>query len=329
MKTNRKVNLTVDSETIQSSRLDKWIMDQFKINKISITRSYLIQLIELGSVLVNGKMAKASYQVRNHDSIEIEIPTTQKTNLVATAIPLDIVYEDQDIIVVDKPSGLVVHPSAGHESDTLVNALLYHTRDLSMKNEERPGIVHRIDKETSGLLVIAKNDFAHEKLAQQFKDKTSHRIYFAIAEGQFKRPQGAITSYLARHPQDRKRQASIRKNNKIVDQYEGDFENGKWAVTHYKVIETVGTKSLVQLKLETGRTHQIRVHLSELGHPLFGDVVYGYPKIKYKKLDLKRFYLHAAELGFIHPRTEEKMLFKSEWPKVDQTHLKELGFKNV
>lgn len=331
MKTTLKINIKFDSEQ-PSLRLDKYIQDYLQKNTEdykSITRSFVNNLIDNGAIRVNDKLTKSSYVVKNKDQIEIFFPETKSTELKPTNIPLDIVYEDKDLIVINKPSGLVIHPAAGHEDDTLVNALLFHTNDLSMKNEMRPGIVHRIDKETSGLLVVAKNDQAHENLSAQFKNKTTHRIYYALVQGKFLKPSGSIKSYLARHPTDRKRYASVRENNKIITQFKEHFENGKWAVTHYKVMKTKGDYTLVRLQLETGRTHQIRVHLSENGHPLLGDVTYGFSKLKNQQLELKRFFLHAAELGFIHPTTQEEMKFSVDWPKEDLEFLKKMGFESV
>ncbi|MEK7355782.1 MAG: RluA family pseudouridine synthase, partial [Bdellovibrionota bacterium] len=227
--------------------------------------------------------------------------------------------EDSELLVVDKPAGLVVHPAYGHAQDTLVNALLHHTQDLSMGfNEQRPGLVHRIDKDTSGLLVIAKNEAAQRFIAMQFQAKTTHRLYLAIAFGRFAKESGTYSSYLKRHPDDRKRVASVPVNA------DGTSE-GKLAITHYRVIQYHSTGlSLVELRLETGRTHQIRVHLSENQHPIAGDDTYGgktrangLKAVHLRKTiqEMPRFALHAAELGFDHPTTHERMIFKAPWPK--------------
>lgn len=279
-------------------------------------------------VLINGKPAKVSQPVKNGQVVDIFLPELVTTELVPYNFKLDIIFEDSDVIVVNKPSGLVVHPAACHQQDTLVNALLHHTQQLSMKNELRPGIVHRIDKETSGLLVVAKNDKAHEKLAQQFKDKTSHRQYYALLDGQLPKQNGFCRSYLARHPVDRKRYASLKENNRIITESEADLQTGKWAVTHFTKIAQHSHMTYVKLKLETGRTHQIRVHMSELGLPLVGDLLYGFSQKKMKELSINRFYLHAAELGFTHPTTQKELIFKTPWPENDIKKLIEFGFTN-
>lgn len=322
MKTKSPLDVTV-TEDSEGIRLDKFLSSLEEINSRSLAQN----LIEKGCVTVNGKKAKASMAVSSGQKIEITLPELQPTELIPYDFKLDILFEDDDLIIVNKPAGLVVHPSAGHAQDTLVNALLAHTKNLSMKYEERPGIVHRIDKETSGLLVAAKNDFAHEALSAQFKNKTAHRIYYALVDKAILRPTGTCKSYLARHPVDRKRYASVRNNNKIISEFIEGFENGKWAVTHFTKIVQHGNMTYLRIKLETGRTHQIRVHLSELGHPLVGDLLYGYSAKKAKELGLRRFYLHAAELGIEHPRTKEFLSFKAPWPQADENKLAELGFK--
>jgi 23S rRNA pseudouridine1911/1915/1917 synthase len=313
------LKITADDE---GARLDKYLSSLEEMS----SRNYAKNLIDKNLVRVNSKSVKASYSLRLNDTVEVSLPELAPTDLVPYDFKLDIVFEDQDIIVVNKPSGLVVHPAAGHQQDTLVNALLFHTQELSMKNEMRPGIVHRIDKETSGLLVIAKNDNAHEKLSQQFKDKSMHRIYYALLDGQLAKPQGVCRSYLARHPVDRKRFSSIRDNHKIITDPEANLEYGKWAVTHFTKLAIHKKMTYVRLKLETGRTHQIRVHMNELTHSLVGDLTYGYSIKKMKELGLKRFFLHAAELGFVHPRTNEYVMFKVAWPKEDNDKLIEFGF---
>ncbi len=320
-----KTFIVADSEA--GLRLDKWLTQVEHIN----SRSFAQDLITKNLVLVDKLPAKASTLLKLNQTIEIHFPEATSVGLQPYDYKLDILFEDKDLLIINKPSGLVVHPAAGHEQDTLVNALIHYTQQLSMKNELRPGIVHRLDKETSGLLVVAKNDFAHENLALQFKNKTSHRIYYAVAEKEIKLPFGVIQSYLARHPVDRKRHSSVKENKKIVSKFDPEFIDGKWAVTHFKKLAVShADKNLyltyTKLKLETGRTHQIRVHLSENGNPLLGDVTYGASQAAVKKFHLQRFYLHAAELGFTHPRTEEKMLFKANWPAQDVLKLTELGF---
>ncbi len=298
-------------------RLDKFLSLHEKIR----TRTRAEFLISSEYVLVNGKSLKPSYSVKLEDAIVIKLPLEKTRTLEPVNIPLDVLFEDRDVIVVNKPAGMVVHPSAGHETNTLVNALLFHTRDLSMRfHEERPGIVHRIDKETSGLLVVAKNDLAHEKLIQQFQSRTVHRIYKAAAFGEFTMPSGRIESHLGRHPSDRKKFASV--------------PNGKWSATNYKVLKSSHNLSYIELKLETGRTHQIRVHMSEKGHPLVGDTLYGFSK-KLNSLrpaslqddikNLKRFMLHAEQLGFTHPSTQKWLQFEKAWPAEDLQHLENWG----
>lgn len=324
MKTKKQLRPTVSAEFV-GQRLDRFLTSLPEI----ISRSFAQDLIEKKLVFVEGKEARASLALKLDQLVEINLPEqATSSELIPYDFPLDIIFEDDDLIVVNKPSGLVIHPAAGHEQDTLVNALLHHTKNLSMKNEQRPGIVHRIDKETSGLLVIAKNDLAHEKLAQQFKNKTSHRIYHAIASGNLPKKTGVVQSYLARHSSDRKRYASVRVQNKIISKFDAEFENGKWAVTHFEKIAQSQSLSYVKLQLETGRTHQIRVHMSEMGHALVGDIQYGYSVQKYKSENLNRFYLHAAELGFVHPITNEKLLFKVAWPKEDQQKILSWGFSH-
>jgi 23S rRNA pseudouridine1911/1915/1917 synthase len=320
-----KITYTVPADYI-GVRLDKVLVDDAFFKDIISTRSYAQNMIEKGYIAINGERTKASYALKASDSIDIFIPEVKPTELVPYDYKLDIIFEDNDLIVINKPAGLVVHPSAGHEQNTLVNALLHHTKNLSMKNEERPGIVHRIDKETSGLLVVAKNDQAHDNLSIQFKNKTTHRIYYAIVEGRPRVGKGTIQTYLARHPNDRKRFSSVRTNNRIMTEFEEGFEKGKWAVTHYQTLQSSQSKSLVRVQLETGRTHQIRVHMSEMGHSLIGDMTYGFSAKKAKELGITRFYLHAAELGFTHPKTKEPMKFLIDWPKADFEKIKSWGF---
>jgi 23S rRNA pseudouridine1911/1915/1917 synthase len=291
------------------------------------TRSRAQQLIESGSVLLRQVAVKASYSVRTGDIFEVKLSCSsdEDQEILPADIPLDIVFEDADLIVINKPSGLVMHPAVGHRQDTLVNALLFHTQDLSMKfGDVRPGIVHRIDKETSGLVVVAKNDRSHEHLSQQFKARSIERLYEAISVGRCVRPQGRLCSYLARHPQDRQRYASIRDGDrKVIDDPTANLEHAKWAVTNYKVLKSNPQFTLFELKLETGRTHQIRVHLQELGYPILGDRTYGYDRkvksIKDRSVvqfveESRRFYLHAKVLGFVHPSTGQNMRFEQGWP---------------
>ncbi len=297
------------------------------------SRSKASLLIELQKVKIlspsgEPKLIKASYQTQVGDKFKIELPEEKvDIGLVPLELSLDILFEDKDLLVVNKPANLVVHPAHGHAQDTLVNALIHHTKDLSMGfGENRPGIVHRLDKETSGLLVIAKNNLTHEALAKQFKERTIHRVYWALVYGEMKQDSGKIVSYLARHPSDRKRFASVKKEDK-------DF--GKIAITNFKRVEySQKGFSLLELKLETGRTHQIRVHTSEHQHPIVGDVAYG-SKNRQKNLksaslkktieNLGRIALHAKELGFAHPTTQERMFFTTSLPNDLMKLFEEVG----
>lgn len=309
-------------------RLDKYLSLQSPI----ASRSRAEYLIDAGLVCVNGIPTKASYKLKPHDKVEVNLPPPKSSNLMPLDIPLDILFEDNDVIVVNKPPGLVVHPAAGHENDTLVNALMAHTKNLSMKfGEDRPGIVHRIDKETSGLLVIAKNDLAHQKLGDQFKARTINRLYEAVCLGSPKSQNGKITSILARHPNDRKRFASLKDaRGRIITSATDEITIGKVAITSYKVLKDRSSASLVQLKLFTGRTHQIRVHMSELGHPLLGDKLYSTAQVAKKisaemKQELEtmnRFLLHAKVLGFLHPTTQKEMNFEVDWPAAEKTFIR-------
>lgn len=325
MSTQNKTSIQVTELNYSKTRLDKWLAEQ----AVNLSRSHIVHLIDRDLVRVNGHLTKASYEIRLGDVIEWIQPDIESTELIATDIPLDIKYEDTDLLVINKPSGLVVHPATGHQQDTLVNGLLFHVKNLSMKNQNRPGIVHRIDKETSGLLVVAKNDVSHEQIAQQFKDKTTHRTYYAVVSGSIKKESGTIQSYLIRNPSDRKKYCSLREKNKILNQFTGVLEHAKWAITHYQVLQRASGMTLVKLQLETGRTHQIRVHLSELGYPIIGDITYGYSSKQAAIKHLNRFYLHAAELGFIHPRTQKKLHFYEPWPVNDARQLLQWGFKDV
>lgn len=251
-------------------------------------------------VLVNGEKVKRNYKVKQGDEISVSVPDPKPLEIIAENIPLEIYYEDSDVIVVNKPRGMVVHPALGHETGTLVNALMYHCKDLSGINGVlRPGIVHRIDKDTSGLLMVAKNDVAHEKLAEQLREKTTVRKYIAIVHGVIEHEEGTIDAPIGRDKSDRQSMT-------VTD------ENAKEAVTHFKVLERFEEFTLVECQLETGRTHQIRVHMKYIGFPLAGDPKYG-PR---KTIDIDGQALHAAVLGFKHPRTDEYMEFSSPIPKV-------------
>lgn len=329
----KKLIFIVD-ENLNGLRLDKALAFKDEIG----TRSRAAHLIETSAVTVNGKIAKPSLSLKLGDHIEILLPAPTPSELQPYDLKLDVLFEDEDLIVINKPAGLVVHPAAGHAHDTLVNALISHTDDLSMKfGEERPGIVHRLDKETSGVIVIAKNDVTHEALTAQFKERSTHRIYYAVAIGTAKNLQGSFRSFLARHPVDRKRYASVLgTDRKPLQDPTCPPDIGKWAVTHYEVLQRKSGLSYLKLKLETGRTHQIRVHLSENALPIAGDALYGADK-KIKSVEAKgvqedlrllsRFLLHAAELGFTHPRTKERMSFTQDWPEDIQALLRKWGLR--
>lgn len=295
-----KLTVTITNE---KGRLDKVLTEQLS----DYTRSQIQQWLKEDAVLLNNQPMKANYKVKSGEVFQIVIPEPVSLDLLPENLPLDIVYQDEDVAVVNKPQGMVVHPSAGHPDGTLVNALLYHLKDLSSINEViRPGIVHRIDKDTSGLLMIAKNDVAHEALAKQLKDKTSLRKYIALVHGNIPHDKGTINAPIGRSKSDRKKQAVI--------------EEGKSAVTHFIVLERFGEFTLVELQLETGRTHQIRVHMQYIGFPVAGDPVYG-PR---KTLAGNGQYLHAKLLGFNHPRTGEQMVFEAPLPEIFEKNLENL-----
>lgn len=301
----------------QALRIDKFLMERLA----KVSRNRIQNLIRSGSVLVNEKEIKPNYKVRGKDQISIVFPYPpyEGESVVPEEMPLDIIYEDDDLLVLNKPAGLVVHPGVGHRSGTLVNGLAHYFKGLPVmegNSPDRPGLVHRIDKNTSGLMLIAKTDFALTHLAKQFFQHTIERTYFALVWGEPEEQTGTINANIARDPRHRKKFAAY-----------PDGEVGKWAVTHYKVIEPLYYVSLVQCNLETGRTHQIRVHMAHIGHPLFNDERYGGDRIvkgtifsKYKSFvencfqTLPRQGLHAKSLGFEHPRTGERMFFDSELP---------------
>lgn len=286
-------------------------LDAFLSGKVEeLSRSGVQKLMESGGILVNGGPVKKNYKTRPGDEIQIELPEPEPVDILPENIPLDIRYEDEDVIVINKPKGLVVHPAPGHWSGTLVNALMYHCRDSlsGINGELRPGIVHRIDMDTSGLLIVAKNDFAHGALAEQLKDHSLSRVYEAVVVGNIRQDSGTIDAPIGRHPVDRKRMAVTEKNSRP-------------AVTHYQVLTRYGSYTHLQLQLETGRTHQIRVHLSWQNHPIVGDQVYG----RGKDLGLDSQCLHARTLRFRHPRTGELVTVTSELPEYFETVLKKLG----
>jgi 23S rRNA pseudouridine1911/1915/1917 synthase len=291
-------------------RLDVYLTHRVE----NATRTKVQQAIEAGLVLVNGKARKSSYQLNPHDVIDVTFPHPPRMDATPENIPLDIVFEDSSLLIVNKPAGMVTHPAYNNYSGTLVNALLYHCNHLSSLNTEmRPGIVHRLDKDTTGLLVVAKNDVVHAFLAKQFAKRTIEREYWAIVWGLFKSPKGTIEANLGRSKRDRKKVAVT--------------ENGKSAITEYEVIKEFEFLSLVRLHLKTGRTHQIRVHLAHINHPVFGDPTYGGRSNTWNGLDGKKAHgaanllkliqrqaLHAKTIGFIHPVTKEFVKFNSELP---------------
>ncbi|MBC1520608.1 RluA family pseudouridine synthase [Listeria aquatica] len=289
-------------ENLNGERLDKALS-----TLTGESRSLVQVLIKKQAVLVNGEKTKANYKVKAGDELSYEMEEPEELSVTPENIPLDIYYEDADVLVVNKPQGMVVHPSAGHSTGTLVNALLYHCTDLSgINGVVRPGIVHRIDKDTSGLLMVAKNDIAHESLSEQLKAKTSDRIYLALVHGDIKHQKGTIEAPIGRAKEDRKKMAVV--------------ADGKEARTHFEVLERFGDYTLVKCELDTGRTHQIRVHMKYIGHPLAGDPKYG-PK---NTLAGNGQFLHASELGFLHPRTGEALHFKAPLPKIFEETLEKL-----
>lgn len=278
-------------------RLDKLL----SIIYPDFSRSFFQKLIKENSIKVNEKIQKANYKVQTDDVISVLIPDAIETSIEPEDIPLDILYEDNDVLVVNKPKGMVVHPSAGHYSGTLVNAIMYHCKDSlsGINGEIRPGIVHRIDMDTTGSLIVCKNDESHVAIAEQIKEHSCNRIYVGIVCGNVKEDEGTIDAPIGRHPVDRKKMAINEKN-------------GKPAVTHYKVLKRFGKYTYMQFKLETGRTHQIRVHMASIGHPLLGDELYS-KNCPFKHLQGQT--LHARTIGFIHPRSKEYMEFSAPLPK--------------
>jgi 23S rRNA pseudouridine1911/1915/1917 synthase len=311
--TERKHKLFITNGQ-RKERLDVFITNNLEFS----TRSKVQKLIKNDLVQVNGKIAKANYIVVPGDEIDITIPVSPRPEKTeAEDIPIDVIFEDDDLLIVNKPPGIVVHPALGNYSGTLVNALLNHTQKLSGLNEQtRAGIVHRIDKDTSGLLLVAKDEWIHSQLAKQFFEHSIERTYQAICWGRFKEPAGEVIANIGRSKKDRKLFGVV------------NDDEGKNAHTFYKVLEEYEFASLLELKLKTGRTHQIRVHMSYINHPIFGDASYGGRRINYgsnlaklkTRVDnllniIPRQALHAKTLGFVHPRTNEKMLFDSELPE--------------
>ena len=290
-------------------------LDAFLARSVEgLTRSAAQRLLDEGCVLVNGKPGKKNCKLNIQDAISVEIPEPKPVDIVPKEIPLEIVYEDEDVLVINKPKGLVVHPAAGHQDDTLVNGLLYAKGDSlsGINGELRPGIVHRIDKDTSGLLAVAKNDLAHVVLASQLKDHTMARTYQCIVCGNLKEDSGTVNAPIGRHPSDRKKMCI-------------NERNGKDAVTHWEVIKRYRGYTHVQCRLETGRTHQIRVHMASLGHPILGDTVYGRKK---PELGQSSQVLHAGILCFRHPRDEHPVVVMADLPEYFKEVLEKLERMN-
>lgn len=292
------------SENEAGVRLDKYLSCQMP----DMTRSFLQKLIKEEQVLVNGQIQKTNYKLKSAQEVLISIPPAANISVVPENLPLDILYEDDDILIVNKPKGMVVHPSAGHESGTLVNAVLYHCKDSlsGINGEIRPGIVHRIDKDTTGSLIICKNDVSHLCVAKQLKEHSITRIYRGIVSGNVREITGRIENNIGRHGTDRKKMAVVP-------------NGGKTAITNYTVLKQWKSAAYMEFRLETGRTHQIRVHMANIGHPLLGDTVYGNSKNPYK---LEGQTLHAMTIGFIHPRSGEYLEVSAPLPDYFQELIK-------
>ncbi|GAA6375062.1 RluA family pseudouridine synthase [Firmicutes bacterium i23-0019-B6] len=287
-------------------RIDKYLSEQLE----DMTRSHIQKLIKENMVRVNGMAVKSNFKLSASDQIEVEIPELKEPDILPENIPLDILYEDQDILVVNKPKGMVVHPAPGHYTGTLVNAIMYHCKDnlSGINGVLRPGIVHRIDMDTTGSLLICKNDRAHQALAEQLKEHSITRKYHAIVHGRLKEDEGTIDKPIGRHPIDRKKMSV-------------HCTNGREAITHYRVLKRFQQFTYIECQLETGRTHQIRVHMSSIGHPILGDQIYGPAKCPYK---LQGQTLHAKVLGITHPITGEYMEFDAPLPDYFQALLEKM-----
>ena len=288
-------------------RLDSFLAEK---NIANYTRSFIGKMIEENLVLYNGKPSKASTKIKTGDRIELFEKEPEPLAVKGEEIPLEIVYEDDDLMVINKPRGMVVHPAPGHTSGTLVNAVLSHAGESlsSINGVLRPGIVHRIDKDTSGLILVCKNDFSHKALAKQLEEHSITRRYHAICSGRLKEDQGTVSAPIGRDEKNRKQQAI-------------NYKHGKEAITHYRLLENLQNASLLECRLETGRTHQIRVHMKSIGHPLLGDPLYGSKKNLYA---IKGQALHAMVLGFVHPRSGEYMEFSADYPEDFQKLLNKL-----
>ncbi len=287
-------------------RIDRFLSLEFP----ELSRSYIQKLMKEENITVNGETRKANYKVNAGDFVVLNEPELKEPDILAENIPLEILYEDSDLLIINKPKGMVVHPSSGHYSGTLVNALMYYCReDLSGINGSlRPGIVHRIDMDTTGSLLVCKNDLAHQRIAEQLKEHSICRIYHAIVHGVIKEEEGTVDAPIGRHPTDRKKMSV-------------NYKNGKSAITHYKVLQRFQNYTYIQCQLETGRTHQIRVHMASIGHPLLGDAVYGPSKCPYK---LQGQTLHAKTIGIRHPRTGEYLEVDAPLPEYIVNLLKKL-----
>lgn len=298
-------NLTMDS--FDTQRIDKYLSEQME----ELSRSYIQKLLKDGHVKVNGKTVKSNYKLSKDDEICLDVPEAIEPELAAEPMDLDILYEDSDIILINKPKGMVVHPAAGHYTGTLVNGLMYHCKEelSGINGVMRPGIVHRIDMDTTGVLIVCKNDKAHNAIAEQLKVHSITRKYYAIVHGVIKDDDGTVDAPIGRHPVDRKKMSINEKN-------------GKQAVTHYHVLKRFRRFTYVECQLETGRTHQIRVHMASIGHPLLGDQVYGPAKVPFSGLQGQT--LHAGVLGIIHPTTGAYMEFCAPLPEYFEKLLKKL-----
>lgn len=285
------------NDELQNTRIDKYLSSLFD----DTSRTYIQKLIKDGNILVNGNVCKPNYNLQSGDEIDVTIPEPVVANITPEDLPIDIIYEDSDVLIVNKGKDMIVHPAPGHYSGTLVNAIMFHCRDnLSQINGVmRPGIVHRIDKDTTGALVICKNDISHNFIAEQLKAHSITRKYVGIVQGIIKDDEGTINAPIGRHPINRKEMAI-------------NYKNGKEAVTHYKVLKRFSKYTYVEFQLETGRTHQIRVHMSSINHPLLGDEVYNHNKCPYK---LQGQCLHAKKIGFVHPTTKEYVEFEAPLPE--------------
>lgn len=296
----------VIDDTLKGERIDKFLSDTLS----DVSRSYIQKQIKDRLVTVNKKAVKSNYKLNVGDVLELEEPKLLEPDITAENIPLDILYEDSDLLIVNKPKGMVVHPSAGHYSGTLVNALMYYCKDdlSGINGVLRPGIVHRIDMDTTGSLIVCKNDFTHNHIAEQLKVHSITRVYHAIVHGVLKDDEGTINAPIGRHPTDRKKMSI-------------HCKNGKEAITHYKVLQRFKNYTYIECRLETGRTHQIRVHMASISHPLLGDSVYGPSKCPFQ---LQGQTLHAKTIGIVHPRTREYLEVNAPLPEYFENLLKKL-----